>query len=66
METSKTNPLLNDEHADINNYRPLSILPKLIEKIMQNHLMTYLNAFDVLHQFQSGSRTDHSTETALT
>ena len=69
METSKTNPLLNDEHADINNYRPLSILPtlsKLIEKIMQNHLMTYLNTFDVLHQFQSGSRTGHSTETALT
>ena len=56
-------------HADINNYRPISIIPtlsKLIEKFMQNHLMTYLNTFDVLHQFKSGFRSGHSTETALT
>ena len=55
-------------HADINNYRPISILPtlsKLIEKFMQDHLMTYLNTFDILHQFQSGFRSGHSTETAL-
>ena len=54
---------------DINNYRPISILPtlsKLIEKFMQKHLMNYLNTFDVLHKFQSGFRGGHSTETALT
>ena len=54
---------------DINNYCPISILPtlsKLIEKFMQKHLMNYLNTFDVLHKFQSGFRSGHSTETALT
>ena len=67
---AKVNPLFKGgAHADINNYRPISILPtlsKLIEKFMQNHLMTYLDTFDVLHQFQSGFRSGHSTETALT
>ena len=55
---AKVNPLFKGgAHADTNNYCPISILPtlsKLIEKIMQNHLVTYLNTFDVLHQFQSG------------
>ena len=69
---AKVNPLFKGgAHADINNYRLISILPtlsKLIEKFMQNHLMTYMyrNTFDVLHQFQSGFRSGHSTETALT
>ena len=67
---AKVNPhFKGGAHADINNYRPISILPtlsKLIEKFMQTHLMTYLNTFDVLHQFQSGFRSGHSTETSLT
>ena len=64
------NPLFKSgAKEDINNCRPVSILPtlsKLIEKFMQKHLMNYLNTFDVLHTFQNGFRSGHSTETALT
>ena len=67
---AKVNPLFKSgAKDDINNYRPISILPtlsKLIEKFMQKHLMNYLNTFDVLYKFQSGFRSGHSTETALT
>ncbi|MCG8078589.1 MAG: hypothetical protein JAY75_20420 [Candidatus Thiodiazotropha taylori] len=54
---------------DVNNYRPISILPtlsKLIEKFIQKHFMRYLNKYNVLHDSQSGFRSGHSTETALT
>lgn len=67
---AKVNPLYKGgANDDINNYRPISILPtlsKLIEKFIQKHLMYYLNSFDILHKLQSGFRTGHSTETALT
>lgn len=67
---AKVNPLFKGGvKDDINNYRPISILPtlsKLIEKFIKKHLTLYLNRFELLHQFQSGFRTGHSTETALT
>ena len=53
---------------EINNYRPIYILPtlsKLLEKLIQKHVLTYLNTFELIHQFQSGFRLGHSTETAL-
>ena len=63
------NPLYKGGAKDeINNYRPISILPilsKLLEKLIQQNLMGYLNAYDVLHQSQSEFRSGHSTETAL-
>ena len=54
---------------DVNNYRPISILPtlsKLIEKWVNSQFFEYLNAFDLLHKSQSGFRPKHSTESALT
>lgn len=53
---------------DVNNYRPISILPtisKIIEKWIHKHLMSYLNKYKLLHKKQSGFRTEHSTESAL-
>ena len=41
-------------------------LSKLIDKFIQVHLFSYLNDFEVIHQTQSGFRTRHSNETALT
>lgn len=55
--------------SDRNNYRPISILPvlsKLIEKHITDHLKTFLEENKLLHTQQSGFRTNHSCETALT
>ena len=50
------------------NYRPIAILPcvsKVLEKIVQKQLTSYLKANDLLSEAQSGFRDKHSTTTAL-
>ena len=51
------------------NYRPISILPllsKVIEKHVHNSLYEFLLVNNLLSPIQSGFRTRHSCETALT
>ena len=58
----------NGSRDDKNNYRPISVLPilsKLFEKHICEHLQNFLKDNDILHQFQSGFRKSHSTDTAL-
>ena len=66
---AKVSPLhKNGPHDDVNNYRPISILPvlsKVLEKHVHDCLSTYLNEHNLLHKTQSGFRTKHSCETAL-
>ena len=66
---AKVSPIFkNGTKDDINNYRPISILPTLsknIEKWIQKHLMSFLNNHNLLHEKQSGFRAGHSTESAL-
>lgn len=53
---------------DVNNYRPISILPilsKILEKHIHDSLMDFLIHFKLLHKTQSGFRPNHSCETAL-
>ena len=53
---------------DVNNYRPISILPtlsKLLEKHVHNNFIAYLNHYNLIIQTQSGFRKNHSCETAL-
>ena len=53
---------------DLNNFRPISILPvlsKLFEKHAFESLMNYLEKYKLLYNTQSGFRPNHSCETAL-
>ena len=44
-------------------YSPYSF--KVIEKWVENKFSEYLNEYDLLHQSQSGFRSNHSTESAI-
>jgi len=53
---------------DVNNYRPISVLPVLSTIIWQhvhNHLSEYLTAHDLAYRNQSGFRKLHSKEMAI-
>ena len=54
---------------DVNNYRPISVLPVLSRIICQhvhNHLSEYLTANDPTYRNQFGFRKLHSKEMAIT
>ncbi|XP_052738151.1 uncharacterized protein LOC112051475 [Bicyclus anynana] len=54
---------------DINNYRPISVLPsisKIMEKIMNSRLLNYLEKFHLLSDSQYGFRHGRSTDDAVT
>ena len=51
--------LWNGSHADLNNYRPISILPtlsKIMEKHVHDSFIMYLNNYKLLCESQSGFR----------
>ena len=53
----------------MSNYKPISVLPllsKAIEKHVAENLKSYLSEHDLLYERQSGFRSNHSCETALT
>jgi hypothetical protein len=53
---------------DVRNYRPIALLPvfsKLLEKLMYNRLIEFIEGNGVLTEAQHGFRTRKSTETAL-
>ena len=72
LKTAVIKPLLKKRSLDssvISNYRPISNLPfisKVIEKVVYQQLNNFLVSNNLLDKFQSGFRSHHSTETALT
>ena len=55
--------------AEIDNYRPISILPillKILEKMVYEQLIYYLESNNLLSDYQSGFRSNRSTELAVT
>jgi hypothetical protein len=54
---------------DVSNYRPIAILPlasKILERHVKNHLMNFLNKYNLLYLLQSDFRLNHSCQTTLT
>ena len=60
--------LKQGERADMDNYRPISIIPvvaKVFERIIYDQLYDYLSDNNMIAAHQSGCRSLHSTVTAL-
>ena len=54
--------------TDLTNYQPISNLTffsKLLEKVILNQLWNHLNTNNLLPNYQSGYRANHSTETVI-
>ena len=51
-----------------NNYHPVSILPvfsKILEKLMYNRILSFINKHKLLFEYQFGFREKHGTDIAL-
>lgn len=68
-KTAKVTPLFKGgDPENVNNYRPISVLPvltKVIERHVHDSLYSYLCVNNLIYSKQSGFRKRHSTETAL-
>ena len=68
-KTAQVTPLFkNGSREDTSNYRPISVLP-VLSKIIERHVASspykYLHSYDLVYNFHSAFRPNHSTETAL-
>ena len=55
-------------HTSLNNYRPISLLSifnKLLEKLMYNRLINFIQKKNILYDKQFGFRAHHSTDHAI-
>ena len=70
VKIAKVIPLFKfGSKTDVDNYRSISLLPilsKVLEKIMYNRLIRFLDKNDILFEKQFGFRSKHSTVDALT
>ena len=68
-KSTKVIPLFKQgEHSELNNYRPISIIPvvaKVFERIVYNQFYEYWTENNLISCNQSGFRSLHSTVTAL-
>ena len=69
LKIAKVVPLhKSGSKEDINNYRPISLLPsfsKIFEKLISTRLVNYLEHNKLLTDCQHGFRENHSTESAI-
>ena len=69
MKIARVTPIFKaDDKLLMSNYRPVSVLPvfsKILERLMYNRLLHYLQVNDLLCSNQFGFREKHSTYMAL-
>ena len=69
FKIAKVIPLFKSGNMmEFSNYRPVSILPlfsKILERLMYNRLLSFINKHKLLYSFQFGFRAGHSPELAL-
>ena len=69
LKISRITPIhKSNKRNEINNYRPISILSvisKIIEKIVCNQLTHFFNSCSIFNNYQYGFRVGRSTESAL-
>ena len=69
MKIARVVPLFKTGEISVfTNYRPVSVLPafsKILERIVYNRLINFLNKFNILSSNQYGFRKNHCTAYAL-
>ena len=69
MKIAKIVPLFKaGDKMVFSNYRPVSILPvfsKVLERLMYNRLLSFVNKSKILYSYQFGFREEHSPNLAL-
>uniref|UniRef100_A0A8C6VZ07 Reverse transcriptase domain-containing protein n=1 Tax=Nothobranchius furzeri TaxID=105023 RepID=A0A8C6VZ07_NOTFU len=69
MKIAKVIPLYkNGDKQVVSNYRPVSLLPtfsKILEKLFENRLNSFLEKYDLLNDHQYGFRRNRSTSLAV-
>ena len=69
LKLAKVIPLYKaNDPMMVSNYRPVSVLPvffKILERIMYNQLLSFINKHKLLYAYQFGFRINHAPELAL-
>ena len=68
MKVGKQTPVHKGGEMIVNNYRPITVcssIAKILEKVVRDRVMTYLDSAKILNKSQFGFRSKHSTNHAV-
>ena len=69
LKVSRVTPIFKSEDAtDPANYRPIAVLSpssKILEKTVNDQLISFIDKYNILFKYQIGFRKEHSTELAI-
>ena len=69
LKVSRVTPIFKSGDAtDPANYRPIAVLSpfgKILEKVVNDQLISFIDKYNILFKYQFGFRKDHSTELAI-
>ena len=69
LKVARVIPIFKSGETNVfTNYRPVSVLPlfsKILERLMYNRLLVFINKNNILYKYQFGFRSNHSPNLAL-